>query len=83
MKVRERGIVVGRISLGPNNCITDVPGVKIGHVTLDFPLDDKGEEYACTGVTAILPMAVICSKRRLQPPATSLTVLAKRLASSR
>jgi D-aminopeptidase len=55
MKVRERGIIVGRMSPGANNCITDVPGVKIGHVTLDFPLDDKGEEYACTGVTAILP----------------------------
>lgn len=55
MKVRERGIVVGRMSPGSNNCITDVPGVKVGHVTLDFPLDDKGEEYACTGVTAILP----------------------------
>jgi D-aminopeptidase len=55
MKVRDRGIVVGRMSPGSNNCITDVPGVKVGHVTLDFPLDDKGEEYACTGVTAILP----------------------------
>ncbi|WNF24601.1 P1 family peptidase [Mesobacillus jeotgali] len=55
MKVRERGIIVGRMFPGINNCITDVPGVKVGHVTLDFPLDDKGEEYACTGVTAILP----------------------------
>lgn len=55
MKVRDIGIVVGRMSPGSNNCITDVPGVKVGHVTLDFTLDDKGEEYACTGVTAILP----------------------------
>lgn len=55
MKVRERGIIVGRMLPGINNCITDVPGVKVGHVTLDFPLDDKSEEYACTGVTAILP----------------------------
>lgn len=55
MKVRDRGVVVGRLSTGTNNCITDVPGVKVGHVTLDFPLDEKGEEYACTGVTAILP----------------------------
>ena len=55
MKIRGRGIVVGRMSPGSNNCITDVPGVKVGHVTLDFPLDDKGEEYACTGVTSILP----------------------------
>lgn len=55
MKIRDRGIVVGRMSPGTNNCITDVPGVKVGHVTVDLPLDDKGEEYACTGVTAILP----------------------------
>lgn len=55
MKLRDRGIVVGRMSPGTNNCLTDVPGVKVGHVTLDFPLDDIGEEYACTGVTAILP----------------------------
>lgn len=55
MKVRDRGIIIGKLSPGINNCITDVPGVKVGHVTLDFPLDDKGEEFACTGVTAILP----------------------------
>ena len=55
MKVRDRGIVVGRMAPGTNNCLTDVPGVMVGHVTLDFPLEDNGEEYACTGVTAILP----------------------------
>lgn len=38
---------------GEYNLITDVPGVKVGHVTLDNKLDDT---YAiCTGVTAILP----------------------------
>ncbi|WP_179392600.1 P1 family peptidase [Sporosarcina sp. JAI121] len=35
------------------NCITDVKGVKVGHITLDNPL--QGEEYAATGVTAIIP----------------------------
>jgi D-aminopeptidase len=55
MKIREKGIVVGRMDPGNKNCITDVPGVKIGHVTLDSPLDEEGKEYACTGVTAILP----------------------------
>ncbi len=35
------------------NCITDVEGVKVGHVTIDRPLD--GDEHAATGVTAILP----------------------------
>jgi D-aminopeptidase len=55
MKIREKGIVVGRMDPGIKNCITDVPGVRIGHVTLDYPLDEEGKEYACTGVTAILP----------------------------
>lgn len=53
MKVRDRGIVVGTIPTGTKNCITDVDGVRVGHVTLDYTLD--GDEYACTGVTAILP----------------------------
>lgn len=55
MKVRQNGISVGMLPTGPKNCITDVAGVKVGHVTLDYPLDQAGEDYACTGVTAILP----------------------------
>jgi D-aminopeptidase len=55
MKIRERGVIVGSLPPGDKNCITDVPDVKVGHVTLDYPLDDTGLEYACTGVTAILP----------------------------
>lgn len=35
---------------GPKNLITDVPGVKVGHVTLKDP-----EKGAFTGVTAVLP----------------------------
>jgi D-aminopeptidase len=38
---------------GEYNLITDVPGVKVGHVTLDNILDDTNA--ICTGVTAILP----------------------------
>jgi D-aminopeptidase len=52
-KVRDRGITIGRLPVGIKNCITDVEGVKVGHVTLDNPL--QGDEYAATGVTAILP----------------------------
>lgn len=55
MKIREHGINVWRLPAGEKNCITDVSGVKVGHVTLDYPLDKDGKEYACTGVTAILP----------------------------
>ncbi|TQR20417.1 P1 family peptidase [Psychrobacillus vulpis] len=53
MKIRKRGIEVGRLQVGNKNCITDVEGVRVGHVTLDSPLGEG--EYACTGVTAILP----------------------------
>jgi D-aminopeptidase len=55
MKIREWGVKVGKLPAGPKNCITDVSGVMVGHATLDYQLDDTGNEYACTGVTAILP----------------------------
>ncbi|MDZ5472315.1 P1 family peptidase [Bacillus sp. 31A1R] len=55
MKLREYGIEIGTLPTGKKNCITDVIGVKVGHVTLDYPIDESGDEYACTGVTAILP----------------------------
>ncbi|MFJ5769331.1 P1 family peptidase [Psychrobacillus sp. NPDC093180] len=52
-KIRQRGVVIGRLPVGEKNCITDVADVKVGHVTLDYSLGEG--EYACTGVTAILP----------------------------
>ncbi len=48
-RVRELGILPGILSVGKWNAITDVPGVKVGHVTLI-----EGEDVR-TGVTAILP----------------------------
>lgn len=53
-KIRELGVTIGKLPAGRKNCITDVDGVQVGHVTLDFPIDEEGT-YACTGVTAILP----------------------------
>lgn len=53
-KVREMGIVIGSLTTGEKNCITDVAGVCVGHVTLDEKINQDGA-YACTGVTAILP----------------------------
>jgi len=47
-KIRDFGISIGNIKTGNYNSITDVPGVKVGHSTLD-----KGNIK--TGVTAILP----------------------------
>ncbi|MGG3562266.1 P1 family peptidase [Neobacillus rhizosphaerae] len=55
MKARGAGILIGKLPTGGKNCITDVAGVLVGHVTLDFPLEESGKEYACTGVTAVLP----------------------------
>ena len=48
-RAREAGIVVGILPTGPNNSITDVPGVKVGHATIV-----RGDKIR-TGVTAILP----------------------------
>lgn len=50
-RARELGIHPGIRHPGPNNAITDVPGVEVGQVTLI-----KGENVR-TGVTAILPHA--------------------------
>ena len=41
------------LAKGKSNCITDVKGVKVGHVTLYEKINE--EETVCTGVTAILP----------------------------
>jgi D-aminopeptidase len=48
-RVRELGIAPGILPIGKWNAITDVHGVKVGHVTLV-----EGEDVR-TGVTAILP----------------------------
>jgi L-aminopeptidase/D-esterase-like protein len=56
--VRELGLAIGRFPTGEWNAITDVKGVKVGHVThyYDAPVPDSGELSAArTGVTAILP----------------------------
>jgi len=56
-RLRDIGVGIGTIPTGEYNAITDVPGVKVGHVTLvagDGPLrPDAGPVR--TGVTAILP----------------------------
>jgi D-aminopeptidase len=48
-RARELGIAPGILPVGPWNAITDVAGVKVGHVTLI-----EGDDVR-TGVTAILP----------------------------
>ncbi len=48
-RARDLGIHIGTFPTGEYNAITDVPGVKVGHVTLN-----EGDSIR-TGVTAILP----------------------------
>lgn len=59
MRARELGISIGRITPGPLNTITDVAGVRVGHVTLvegDGPLV-VGKGPIRTGVTVVMPHA--------------------------
>ena len=56
-RIRELGIAIGTLTPGPLNAITDVDGVRVGHVTL-IRGEGKlrpGEGPVRTGVTAILP----------------------------
>ncbi len=48
-RARDLGVAPGVFAPGPNNAITDVAGVRVGHVTID-----RGDRVR-TGVTAILP----------------------------
>ncbi|HEX6483685.1 MAG TPA: P1 family peptidase [Ktedonobacteraceae bacterium] len=56
-RVRELGLILGTMSPGPLNAITDVAGIRVGHITLmrgSGPLV-RGVGPVRTGVTAILP----------------------------
>lgn len=57
VRARGIGINIGSLPTGEYNAITDVPGVKVGHVTLN-----EGESIR-TGVTAILPHDDIWKRR--------------------
>lgn len=48
-RARDIGLVVGILPAGPRNAITDVDGVRVGHVTLH-----EGDSVH-TGVTAVIP----------------------------
>ncbi len=57
LRARELGINIGTLPTGEFNAITDVEGVKVGHVTLN-----EGASIR-TGVTAILPYDDIWKRR--------------------
>ncbi|ERJ12031.1 DmpA family aminopeptidase [Haloplasma contractile] len=48
-RIRDYGVTIGRLKTGHRNAISDVPGVMVGHATINNQKDSK------TGVTAILP----------------------------
>ena len=56
-RARDIGIEIGSLPTGTHNAITDVVGVKVGHVTLN-----EGDSIR-TGVTAILPSDDIWTAR--------------------
>ncbi|MEN9646515.1 MAG: hypothetical protein RL238_3184 [Actinomycetota bacterium] len=66
-RARDLGLRFGPLPTGLHNAITDVPGVRVGHVTIwsDDPI-------ARTGVTAIVPDVPIELFRRPMPAATAV-----------
>lgn len=49
--MRDLGVVIGRLPVGENNAITDVPGIRVGHVTV---IHDE-PNVVRTGVTMVVP----------------------------
>lgn len=47
-RIRDAGVIVGELPCGQRNKITDVPGVTVGHCTID-------SENHHTGVTVVMP----------------------------
>jgi D-aminopeptidase len=61
-RLRELGVIIGRIPPGKYNAITDVAGVRVGHATLvegEGPLE-VGKGPVRTGVTVIMPHEADC-----------------------
>ncbi|MGH7168038.1 MAG: P1 family peptidase [Nitrospiraceae bacterium] len=65
LRARELGIVVGRYQPGPLNAITDVAGVKVGHLTLIRGQGalKPGEGPVRTGVTVVIPRDDVWRKK--------------------
>lgn len=65
LRARDLGLHLGQLEPGPLNAITDVPGVKVGHVTLvrgEGALI-PGEGPVRTGVTVIVPRDDVWHKK--------------------
>lgn len=64
---RSLGLTFGSLPTGRHNAITDVPGVRVGHVTLFHGDHAAGDPVARTGVTAIVPDTVTRMFERPMP----------------
>lgn len=65
VRLRDLGFRIGRYKPGKLNSITDVPGVRVGHSTLNRGHGELvvGEGPVRTGVTAIIPNANVFNDR--------------------
>jgi D-aminopeptidase len=65
LRARDLGIVVGRYEPGPLNAITDIAGVRVGHVTLVDGEGDliPGKGPIRTGVTVLIPREDVWHKK--------------------
>ena len=59
-RARDWGLTIGRLPAGPRNKITDVPGVTVGHCTVDTQTQK-------TGVTVVMPCADDMFAQKLLP----------------
>ena len=69
--LREHGLRIGELEPGPAGSIADVPGVRVGHVTVrrDEPDPPAGRGVARSGVTAVLPADPASLPAEPAPPA--------------
>src|SRR5437667_6380023 len=74
-RARDLGIVVGMLPSGPLDAITDVAGVRVGHVTIA-----QGDSIN-TGVTAILPHEGNVFRERAPLPTGGATASGNRMGA--
>ncbi len=73
-RLRDYQLAIGEMETGPNNTLTDVPGVRVGHVTLNSGQGwmEPGKGPVRTGVTAILPHGGNIYQNKVRAAVTTL-----------
>ena len=70
-RITDFGVTIGKLPRGERNAITDVPGVRVGQVTIDT-------ETHKTGVTVVIPAEGCLFRDKVVGQRASSTALAKR-----